>query len=357
MASIYQLVPYLLQVHVRGKPSETRPVDNIDAKGTTLLDVLARSADALRGKTLLDPEDSNRKLRLTRVRTGDRMLFIEFEPGRAGLKSTIEGDTIFKRKEGDTEYTPLRYAIYFPSGSHAAILLAERAGQASCVTMASRFLISNFGTMLGDLILTVNAAVTGDVMNQMTRERPIKSLVFTRPVGRDVSAKLMHEAGVTVPMEIRFRAPRRRSWRWNELPADASGDITAESLLGILAPEIGETGDGAASRLLDQGWDVATEVKFANGATRTVNVTSHSSITMSFPIHDPDQNPDAGQPDDDEFRQACVRTYELFKDQYGIRGDVGIHVVWDDEEWTAPAGMSAWKVVWDESCIAPTAAT
>lgn len=42
----YQLVPYTVQVNVRGKPDEFRPLDDLDGSRLGLLDVMAEIAVA-----------------------------------------------------------------------------------------------------------------------------------------------------------------------------------------------------------------------------------------------------------------------------------------------------------------------
>lgn len=348
MASIYQLVPYLLQVHVKYKPKETRPVDDIDAGGLELKTVLLRILDGMRGVELKDPADGHRKLRLSRIHSGDRTILVEFEPGRSGLRSQIEGASTFERTEKDTEYAPLRYFFYFPKASHAAVLLAEKAGTASCVTMVSKLLMTNFFAILGDISLKISPAVADDVLRRMREEATVKSLVFTRPVSQDGSGRVMHIAGHSVPLEIRARAPRNGRWLWSNLPKGASGSVTKESLLGIIAPELGGDGTEMSLEHLGENWIVSTEVKFKNGATRTLNVESGAAITMSYPIFPEDQTSADHRPDDREFRNGVAVTLASFEGQYGVLPGVDQHCVWEDGAWAAPQGWVPWKVVWDE---------
>ncbi len=347
MASTYQLVPYLMQVHVRGKPSETRVISDIDGNQLALADVLARVLDAMRGVEFTDPDDANRKLQLTRLSRGSRTIFAEFSPGRSGIASSIVQDgSTFTRTVKGTEYVPVRHVFFFPQGSHAAVMLAERVGVSGAVTMASQALTRTFATYMSQLLLTIGPAVTAEVMRKLTAGRDVKSLVFTRPNPRDANGKVMHIAGEQVAMEVRFKAPRRRRWGYDALPKE-NGEVTRDSLLGLLAPHVAAAGVGAdVSHLREEGWTAAMEVRLPNNTTRTIDVAASTATTMSFPIGDEDSGAVDDRPTDDEFKAACVATLSVFGDQYGIDSGVASQCQWSAEEWYSPD--ERWKVPWDE---------
>lgn len=354
MATTYQLVPYLLKVNVRGKPLETRPINDLDGSGATLSEAVLRIFDGLRGRELVDPADDNRKLRLNVLRGGDRTAFIELGPGRSGIVSRLErapaddggSPEIINRTRRDTEYIPVRHAFYYPAGSHYATLLAERVGVSGAVTFLAQVLRKTFNAYYPDLVLDIVPAVTGEVMRKMAEGRPVKSLVFTRPRPSDTSGKMLMVAGEAVEVEVRVKTPRRRRWGWKALSTTA-GEVTRDSLLGLLAPALGsEASDGEVQRLLDENWQAAIELTLPNGAVRTVNVASSDAVTMSFPI--PERIPSDDRPDELDFTAACHETLKLFDGQFGLHAQSIGGYRWDDAEWTPAADDKRWKVAWDE---------
>lgn len=353
--STYQLVPYLLSVHVAGKPTETRPIDNLDGKGRTLQDAVLRIFDGLRGRgELVDPGNPDRKLRLVRLSNGDSCVLVELKPGRSGIASDIEQahdgngapPAPIRRTRRDTEYIPVRHAFYFPAGSHHAILLAERAGVSGAITFLSELLRKTFRGYFGDLILEVNPAVTGEVMRSLTTGRPVKSLVFTRPTPQDTTGKTMFVAGESYELEVRLKTPRRRSWGWDTLPK-RDNEVSRESLLGALSVALGGGGtDDEIRELLDHEWSAATEVKLASGTTRTVDVASSRAVTMTFPIEEQSATDD--RPTEADFVSACEATLEVAAGQYGMTPDRIKRYAWSDQNWELPDGQQRWKVIWDE---------
>jgi hypothetical protein len=141
-------------------------------------------------------------------------------------------------------------------------------------------------------------------------------------------------------MEVRYRAPRNKFWNYEDLPKGEAGKITAAALFGMVE-------SSSSSKIVDDDWQASLEVKFIEGTTRTVNVDTLRSLTMSFPVLQSDQKGTAKRPDGKEFQQACVDALALFKGQFGVRGDVAQHVEWESE-WEPPANVVAWKVDWHE---------
>ena len=131
----YQLVPYLVSVRPRGYESDVRPLFDVDAQGTALIDVISKIFSSARGRTFVDPRDTSKALEIARLQRGDRALFVELQPGRAGVSSLVrkQDGTSFEREVRDTEFTPIRHVYFFPSGGSYALLFAERIGQSGAL--------------------------------------------------------------------------------------------------------------------------------------------------------------------------------------------------------------------------------
>lgn len=356
MATTYQIVPYLVHAHVRGKPNETRPVDDLDARGAQLQDVILRIFDGVRSRgELVDPKNAERKLRVQRLSSGASCVLVELEPGRSGISSQIEKPpakksgvataTTITRDRADTEYIPARHAFYFAPGSHQAILLAERVGVSGAITFINELISKTAAKYYPDLVFLLRPAMTGEVMRELTKDAPVKTLVFTRPRPTDTTGATMMIGGEQFDVEVRLKAPRRQKFQRKALRGK-SGEVDRDSLVGILSTVLANQGDAiAVQRLLDANWSAATEVTLPNGAVRTIDVSSSDAVTMSFPIEE--SHPSGDRPSDEDFAASCVKTLEVFEGSYGVNPTRVQAWKWQDDEWEPKAGEKGWEVVWE----------
>lgn len=348
-STTYQIVPYLLSVGVKGSSTETRPIWDINGKQATLLDAVAKTVAASRGRQFPDQTTPERKLEVAALQVGDHALYMRWQPGRSGIESEIrrpDGETV-SRSTKDTEYVPVRHVLICPPGSAFALLFAERVGQVGAVTMTTRLLQGTFQKYNGDLRLRAAPAVTSEVMHKMIADQPIKGLVFKRPRTGDAEGHMINVSGEPVHFRVELSPRRRHFWKIDKLPKEtASQEVTTASLLGVLAPVLrpGVDHEQAVASLLEEGWQSALSVKFPNGSQREVNMTESHATTMSFPIVD--SADDIGErPTDEQFRQACEDALGLFEGQYGIGSDAPKLCQWTDDEWQDPG--TPWEVQWE----------
>lgn len=347
----YQLVPYLLSVGVRGNATEQRLIGDLDTKGASLHNAVAKIAAASRERHFTDPGNAARRLELSALHRGEQTVFIEWNPGRSGIESSIRrhDGTVLPRSVKDTEFVPVRHVIFSPANSSYALLFAERVGTTGAMTMSSKLLKDTFGKYYPDLRLDIEPAVTTAVLQKMIEDQPIKTLIFTRPRPGDVSGRFAKVAGESVELEVRMRPARRRWWNLKGLPTEGeSQQVTAASLLGVLAPQLRPdlNEQDAVNSLLEDGWEPSLQVKFKGGAQRQVNMATAHSTTMSFPIipEEEDQGPE--RPTDEQFRDACASVLQLFIGQYSLDERSPASCRWAEAEWQDEG--DAWEVQWDE---------
>jgi hypothetical protein len=353
----YQLVPYLVAVTIRTSPSDVRPIEDVDARGTTLVDAIAKVLSAARGQLFQDPDDEHRRLGVTSLHKGARALFVELTPGRSGVRSSIlkADGTQVDRDVDDTELTPVRHLFYAPAGGHHILMFAERVGQAGAVTISTRLLQQTFEKYMPDLRLEVKPAMTEDVLRRMTADQPVKAIVFKRPRPADPGGKLIEVAGKSVEVEVRMKPRRRHYWSIQQLPG-VDGAPTTEGLLGVLAPVLNADKDrtDAVNSLLDDGWESSLAMRMPGGTQRLVNVGSSRSITMSFPINPEDDGDEPlERPNEELFRRACTDTLAMLEGQYNVRANAAEDCLWPADEWN-DSSTDLWEVRWDVSGTQPS---
>jgi hypothetical protein len=346
----YQIVPYLISLAVRSKPSETRRMDDLDGSGLDILDVAGGIFTTHRAPLRLrNPSNLTAPIhQITSVRRGDRAVFVVIAPGETGIASEVEhaNGTHTVRSPKDTEWTDLRHVVYRSPGSHRALLLAERVGQRGAVSPIAGVLRDAWSASKGrDAILKVNAATSEEHMRQAIEDSPITGLRFTLPNPNDPNLAAMSVGGQRTNVELRLRPKRKRGqpspWTIGRFRKGDEPLIT--TLLSEVTPILmrGADPEAAAIALLEQGWRTKVEVKLPGGTKRTIDVATDLSVTMSFPVVEGRDDLD-DRPTDVEFADACNRVIETL-----YPGEAGgpDPCTWGSDECDTVKG---WKVVWDE---------
>lgn len=304
----YQLVPYVVSVHVRGKRDELRVLSDYDNKHNSIVDAYAQILAAHRGLDMVNPKATEQRFKVDRVRQKDGCVFAVVEPGRSGIVSRLEKPSaIVPRDYGDTEFVPLRQMLVYKPGQYQALLLMEKAGLFGSKTLTQCVLQESFTRRHRRLTLAIDPAVSEAAVRQIMAEQPIKALVFHRPMPKDNTGNSLMLGEPVVDLEVRMSPPRRKFFSRGGL---ADSTVTSDSLLGVLAPVLHADRSAAAAvaTLNEEGWESGLELKMPSGTTRTVNVTRQDAITMSFPIAVTGSLDD--RPSDAEFLRACQAAVE-----------------------------------------------
>lgn len=297
-----------MTVHVRGKRSEVRALNNYDNKHSNIVDTFAEIMAAHRGTVMVNPREPSQHLKIDKVHRKSGCVYAVVEPGRNGLVSRLEKLlTVIHRDYGDTEFVPLRQMLVYKPGQHQALLLMEKAGVVGSKTLTHLMLQASFQRKHTNLGLAIDPAVSEEAVRRVMDKQPIKSLVFHRINPTDATGKTLMLGEPVVQLEVRMTPPRRKFFSRQSLKDNT---VSSESLLGVLAPVIhpDRQGEAGIASVNEEGWQSALELKMPNGTTRTVNVTRQDAITLSFPIEVISGEDD--RPTDDDFQKACVAAVE-----------------------------------------------
>lgn len=344
----YQLVPYLISVHVKGKPTETRALDDLFAGGERLEDELASLLAAHQGLLLVEPVPKDPlRLRIDATGKGLRQLDCIVAPGRSGVESKIRRTDGSELDRGfrDIELVPLRHFLTYGAHAHRAVLFAERVGGAGAITALSKFLKAMWASKHGNTTLEIAPALSEAAMAGAVDSRPIKRFRLVRAKSPTGDLRVGQHA-VDCVVDVR---PRSRGGTWSLKELLGGAEAKASNVLSAVSPALypgvtAEDRDALAQQMLDDGWLVAVTIKLEGGTERTVYVEDKSSVSMSFAIIEGELAPSV-KPTREEFVAACQRVIEDgMLSEWGLDPTWASMCRWSDVGWTDGAG---WKVQWD----------
>lgn len=347
----YQLVPYLVSVHIARKQDETRPLDDIaggkEDLATELAGLLAAHKGGLRVEAGVSQTPA--QLQVDSVQVGQRTLYTVIAPGRSGVQSTIRrlsGETV-DRNFADHELIGVRHVLFYPPNGHRAVLFAERVGNSGAITGLIRLVKAAWKTRFPETVISFEAAMSEQALAGTLAMQPIKQLVLTRPTAPNGSLMI---GGQSSTVTTAIRPPRGKKWKAKDF--SQTGDDSTETVLsehGVLsavAPILrpGVDPDKAAQAMIDEGWQVAVTLKLKGGTERTVNVGSTTAVTMSLQIIEGENEPDH-RPDDAEIADASRKVIsDGLLEPWDIHPTSASACTWSDDEIVDPGD---WKAVWD----------
>lgn len=335
----YQLVPYLVHVHMRASPSDIRPLNDIDGRRTKLIDVIAGILSAARGQTLRHPSDPNRYLEVTSVRRARRSIIAELSPGRGGIESELQlGTRRVKRRVRDVEWPPVRYLFYFPAGSHHSVLLAEKVGVSNGIGVVGPMLHNTFKSHDDARVLAIESAMTPDLLREWAEQNPINAMILRSPRRDEDDQRLMRIGGRPVRATIEVRPGRGQFLPWRS--------VHDGELLGALSSELGLDVEGL------EEWSTAVEVNTPTKSRRTIQLSGGGMASIAFPeVVDEDGYPieQATRPSEEQFVTAAVRVMLDYAGHFGVPRNVAEHCQWEDGEWSDDAQTGRWTIDWGDT--------
>lgn len=348
----YQLVPYVVRVHVRGLPAETRPMGSLDGGTMNFADELNGMLLAHLGKTVVQDDTAAtrpHRLRIDSVGKGDNTINFVVAPGKSGIKSDIirpDGKAV-SRDFVDTEHVPLRHYLAYGPNQHEGILLAERVGGDGAITALRTLIKQTWAARHDELTITIAPAGDEQLWSKVLAKRPVVKYQMTRPATPDGKLSVTKKSAIYT-VDVR---PPGRSERWSLKSARSKAKKADRSLRSVLlqdvspvlAPGYDDPEDGAQS-LMDEGWSVAVQLELESGQRPVVNVESDASVTLTFPIIEGQEEP-TSLPETDDVLAAVQRlvTAGVFKAN-GIAKSRGAGLQWVAEPCKYEG--SPWKVAW-----------
>jgi len=354
----YQVAPYLLSVKPIRSEGDIRPIDDIDARGSKLIDLVARTLTGAIGMAPFRvPKKDDVAYKVSDVRVGANAIFYVVTHGSSGIESRITGpdDDEFERTAKHIEDIEFRNLILFPAGASYALLMTERIGGRGIASFNAKLLKDTIQTNIeGSLFTHAPLATAADMaaiplmFNAVNFEFPKK----TDPDGRFID--ISHLDGF-FGLNFKFRKARPLSNFSND-----NGKLDVNKVFGVINPSLEAAGVRTTGKKLKKlGVKAKMNVTLPSGNSRTFTLGVQEgpalvySLTKGAPT--PNQLDENGQPvlqdeierpDDSDFVRVAKDIVSDVKGSFTIPGsavtDCAVPNVHDPIE--VP---STWKVVWN----------
>ena len=354
----YQLAPYLLSVKPIRSEGDIRPINDIDARGTTLIDIVARTlTGAIGSAPFRIPNNDDVAYKISDVRVGANAIFYVVTHGSSGIESKITGpdDDEFERTTKHIEDIEFRNLVLFPANASYALLMTERIGGRGIAAFNAKLLKDTIQANIeGSLFTHAPLATAADMaaiplmFNAVNFEFPKK----TDPEGRFID---MSRLDGFFALNFRFRKARPLSNF-----ADEDGNLDVNKIFGIINPSLEAAGVRTTGKKLKKiGVKAKMNVTLPSGNSRTFTLGVQEGPALVYPltkgVPTPNQVDDDGQPvlqeeierpEDSDFTRVAKDIVSDVKGNFTIPASAVSDCVLPDAHDPIEVPPT-WKVVWN----------
>lgn len=348
----YQVSPYLFSARVRGSvPPDLRPLDDLDAKGTSLHSLLAKTLTAARKKGPFSfPHRDDVTYSVTTVKAAQRSVYFVITQGSRGIESTISenGTLLHKRKPGHVEEIAFRCLAVFPKHGKHAIVALERVGNNGVAGFLQKLVPETLRTMFHDVVTEFRPLVTAaDVADTKLR---LNAISFRFPEKTDPDGKRLDmgpPAGF-LTVNYRFRAAKKLT---NFTDAN-NKKIEPHKVFGVLSDQLSETGfASSATGLLEMGVHADMHVTLPSGNDRTFTLGVQDGPALAYGLTPGEPGVASGsvarriRPSDQDFIRVCKEILTDIEGTYSVKESTQALCEIPNKAKKI-AVPESWKVVW-----------
>jgi hypothetical protein len=348
----YQLVPYLISVHPRGTHgAEIRPIEDLDANGTKLGDLLSYTLQGSIGRgPYRFPKSEDKSFRVADFKSSAQTLYATVTQGNRGIQSRIndEGTVVFERKSNHIEDIDFRNLIVLPRHGSYALMLTEKIGNYGVSSFLRKIITDTLGSNFHDVTVEVKALTTAADLNNANIL--LRGMEFQFPRRGDASGRRMGLTGPdgSLALRYKFRAATRLSNYTN-----ATGEILDSSkVFGVLDTGLAENGlNVTGERLKELGLQADLQVTLPSGNHRSFTMGVDAGPALAYTL-EPASDPGSGETDADRYKPSEEDFLRVAKEIVSdVAGNFGISettstycVVPTSSSVEVPNG---WEVVWN----------
>lgn len=308
----YSLTPYAFSLtpkYARG--GERRPIDDIDGKGASLRDHIEVELSALISDSLqINPIDNTKSIRVTRFDQYAEFSYLELGVGRAGVVGNIHQRSGGRISYDDDEHneTFIRAIFVYPSGSHEAYWLSERAGQTSAFSSLGEILVRALRNKFQDLTINLDPVAEWSAVKAWADQVSVQEIRFDapRPGG---STQAIDVNGIHA--DVRIVIKPKGSLTLSKLVRDDGPD--RQAVFGFLsgAPLISESAV-TTDHVIGTGWKAQVAFKTRGGRQRSFGLAlDESAPSLIYPVGVVGKgSAGARRPTNVQFAAACAEFLE-----------------------------------------------
>lgn len=300
----YQLVPYLISVHPRGtNGAEIRPIEDLDANGTKLGDLLGYTLQGSIGRgPYRFPKSEDKSFRVSDFKSNAQTLYAIVTQGARGIQSQIndEGTVVFERESAHIEDIDFRTIIVLPRHGSYALMLTEKIGNYGVSSFLRKIISDTLRSNFHDVTVDIKPLTTAADLNNANIL--LRGMEFQFPQRGDASGRRMGLNGPdgSLAIKYKFRAPTKLS-RFTNLGGEV---LDASKVFGVLDAGLAENGiNVTGERLKELGLQADLQVTLPSGNHRSFTLGVDAGPALTYTL-DPAGQPGSGNTDADRYKPS-----------------------------------------------------
>ncbi|MCM3614599.1 hypothetical protein M3672_09135 [Microbacterium enclense] len=352
MTTTYQLAPYVVWIKPTRSQGDIRPLDDIDANGLTMRDLIARTLTGAMGNSYSLPKKPDVGFRVSDVRVGNRSLYFEVSAGSRGVESEIalpDEASGFSRTVNHVENVKFRHLVVFPKGGTHAVLLAERIGVGGVSSFVGRLLKDTIQENVPGSLFTMNALLSAAELRQIPIM--VNSVSFEFPQHRDEQGRLSDVGAAAGKLNFRLKLTRARKLDGFTKGKGKDTKIDPELIYGVIDEALSQAGFGFRGRRLMQSKGVKAKVgvELPSGNKRSFTLGEREGPALVYPLGTV-KSADAAdeerhKPGDDVLVSVARDIVTDVRGSYGVKRSTADDCVLPDSHDPIEVPKD-WKVVW-----------
>lgn len=340
----YTMVAFEVVISVRGKPTETLPLDNFDGSGAQFLRFVASYVKSMPDEGLI--KDNNRYYgEPDAIVPAGETYSCRLISGTSGIDSRFrrkDRTEAFRRTGDDIEEIEFGVYLLQPPAAHVGFLLMERVGGRTVARAFRTTMIDHFKRVYPELILTLTRTAETDAWKAAEEAAEKVSVKKITAIHRGIEASAMQELGLGGT--ARKLGEYQRVFKFREEPE--SGAILKKARNFLFPPvatvsadggtvSVGPEGESDGGENDDEVDELIAEVSYAGSPPRSIRYSGARPPLISYPVE--------VLPSEDApvaFLRAAKKIAKNLVDTTDCRLESG----WDTGDWKDYEDLPTWKV-------------
>lgn len=353
MTTTYQLAPYLLWIKPIRSQGDIRPLDDIDASGLTMRDLLARTLTAVIGVPHRLPKKLDTEFKVTEVRVGARCLYFVVSVGSSGIESEIAAPgepEAFNRTVKHVESVKYRNLVVFPKNGTHAVFMTERIGVGGISSFIERLFKDTIQENISGALFTQKALFSAAELGDLPIM--VESVSFEFPQQRDETGRLTDLGAAAGKLNFRLKLTKAKKLVGFTKGKGKNARIDPNLVYGVIDEALSQSGFGFRGRKLmkTKGVRAKVGVELPSGNKRSFTVGEREGPALVYPLGQVKSEDEAEQelnkPDDATLVSVARAILTDVKGSYGVKRSTADDCVLPDSHDPIEV-PTEWKRVWN----------
>ena len=353
MTTTYTLAPYLLWIQPKHSQGDIRPLDDVDANGLTMRDLLLQTLTGVLDSPKRMPKKPDVSFTVVDVRAAARCLYFEVALGSSGIESEITGPgqpKPFSRTIKHLESVRYRNLIVLPKGGTHAVLMTERIGNGGVSAFTERLFKDTIQENLDGSLFTQKALMS--LADLTALPIMVNSVSFEFPQQRDEDGRLTDLGAAAGKLLLRLKLTNARKLAGFTKGKGQKTRVAPNLIFGVIDEALNQAGIPLKGKaLLKSGIKAKVGVELPSGNSRSFTVGEREGPALVYPLGQVASPDDADgptkKPGEDVLVEAGRDILKDVKGNYGVKSGTPADCVMPKPH--DPVKLpETWKAVWRE---------